>query len=399
MLCKERSAFLLPSMSASPKNALSLREHSILVVDDQPQNLRIVSDLLSTMGYEVTQASNGKEALMKLQDYRPSLILLDVLMPELNGVDTCKLIKEDSVLADIPIIFLSAADDKNLIVQALESGGVDYVTKPFSRAELLTRVRTHLALKSALDSLKTLAEDKDELLGILTHDLKNHLGGMQMSVQLLQERMARPSGDTKFQHLVDSILQNTAQMFAFVKEFLANNTAERTLHFNLVPLDLGEATTQTVQQYQLAAERKGITIECNFSSAARMVDADKTALKQVLENLVSNAIKFSPLSRKIEISVQPTTGDCVEFRIQDQGPGFTDNDQVRLFQRYARLSARPTAGEPSTGLGLSIVKKLVENMHGHLLLESTSGQGATFMVRLPKARQTQPKAEIVSELA
>ncbi|MBB5036817.1 hybrid sensor histidine kinase/response regulator [Prosthecobacter dejongeii] len=374
-------------MPATSKNDPNELRSKIMVVDDQPQNVKLVSDLLTlAMGYEVIEAESGDQALALLQKTVPDLILLDVLMPERDGVETCKLIKEIPELTDIPIIFLSAADDKNLIVQALESGGVDYVTKPFSRAELLTRVRTHLALKMARDSLKALAEDKDELLGILTHDLKNHLGGMQMSAQLLHDRLERHPTDEKCEHLVGNILLNTTQMLAFVKEFLANSLTERMIQFNAEPVDLAQAANQAVRQYQLAAERKEIEFICQFNSSSSTIEADPTALKQVLDNLLSNAIKFSPSGKKIHVSVSPMNGDCVECCIRDEGPGFTDADKQHMFRRYARLTARPTAGEPSTGLGLSIVKKLIEAMHGHLLLESTLGEGAAFTVRLPKIR-------------
>ncbi len=375
-------------MPVSSKDDPTLIKSLIMVVDDQPQNVKLVSDLLSVaMGYEVLTADSGQAALKQLESKVPDLILLDVLMPELDGVETCKLIKENPQHADIPIIFLSAADDKNLIVQALESGGVDYVTKPFSRAELLTRVRTHLALKMARDSLKALAEDKDELLGILTHDLKNHLGGMQMSAQLLHDRLQRHPTDNKCEHLVDNILLNTTQMLAFVKEFLANSLTERTIQFSPEIVNLAQAAQHAVRQYQLAAERKEIEFLCELDTAGSHVEADPTALKQILDNLISNAIKFSPSGRKIHISVAPVKGDCVECTIRDEGPGFTDQDKQHMFRRYARLTARPTAGEPSTGLGLSIVKKLVEAMHGHLRLDSAQGQGATFFIRLPKGRQ------------
>lgn len=372
-------------MSVSPNNGIVALKPIILIVDDQPQNVQIVGDLLTvTMGYEVVIASDGEEALRRLDECTPDLILLDVLMPGLDGVETCKRIKENPLLADIPIIFLSAADDKNLIVQALESGGVDYVTKPFSRAELITRVRTHLALKSAHDALKALAEDKDELLGILTHDLKNHLGGMQMSAQLLHDRLGRQQEDSKSRQLVDNILQNTTQMLAFVKEFLANTMAERNLQLTAQPVNLAEAASQAIRQYQLAAERKDISFVCELNAPGNMISTDPLALKQVLDNLLSNAVKFSPSGKSVYVSVEPTTGDCIECRIRDEGPGFTAMDKSHMFRRYARLSARPTGGEPSTGLGLSIVKKLVEEMNGHLLLESTPGEGATFIVRLPR---------------
>ena len=354
---------------------------TVLVVDDQPENLRIIGDLLTgSMGYEVVVAGNGREALRFIEARVPDLILLDMLMPGLNGIETCLLIREKPEWAHIPIIFLSAADDKTLIVQALESGGVDYVVKPFSRAELLSRVRTHLALKAARDQLQALAEDKDELLGILTHDLKNHLGGMQMSAQLLQDRADRLPDD-KSRRLVENILESSTQMLAFVKEFLANAALERPQELRLHAVDLGDAVTLALRRYQLPAERKSLRLLWTPPPQPVIAQAEPVALNQVLENLLSNAVKFSPPGKSITLSVASEEEDAI-IRVADEGPGFTEADRGIMFRRYGRLSARPTGGEPSTGLGLSIVKKLVELMQGKLSLDSTPGHGAVFTVRL-----------------
>jgi len=139
----------------------------ILVADDHPANIQIVANMLGKLGYEIVPAADGPTALERLALRPPDLILLDVVMPGMDGVEVCRRIRENPDWKDIPIIFLSAADDKELIVRALEAGGVDYVTKPFNHKEMLSRVRTHLALKAAHDRLKQLAEDRDELLGIL----------------------------------------------------------------------------------------------------------------------------------------------------------------------------------------------------------------------------------------
>jgi two-component system sensor histidine kinase/response regulator len=354
---------------------------TVLVVDDQPQNLRIIGDLLTgSMGYQVVVADDGRQALSLMESRAPDLILLDMLMPGLNGIETCQLIREKPEWAPIPIIFLSAADDKALIVQALESGGVDYVVKPFSRAELLSRVRTHLALKAARDQLQALAEDKDELLGILTHDLRNHLGGMLMSAQLLQDRADRLPDD-KSRRLVENILESSMQMLAFVKEFLANAALERPQELRLQPVDLGDAVTLALRRYQLPAERKNLRLLWTPPPEAVIAQAEPVALNQVLENLLSNAVKFSPPGQSITLSVA-AENDVSFIRVADEGPGFTEEDRRTMFRRYGRLSARPTGGEPSTGLGLSIVKKLVELMQGKLSLDSTPGKGAVFTVRL-----------------
>lgn len=360
----------------------------ILVVDDQESNLQILGSMLGRMGFDIVPALDGEQALRRLGARPVDLILLDVLMPGLDGFEVCRRICANAEWIDIPIIFLSAADDKNLIVRALESGGVDYVTKPFNQSELLSRVRTHLALKQARDRLRRLAEDKDELLGILAHDLRNHLGGMLMTVQLLHER-AQTNGDPRFERMSGNILHATDQMLAFVKEFLANAAVDHGLTLKFQPISLHHSISTVFRQHAEAARRKSIILQHDQSEANAMVLADGTALDQVLDNLVSNALKFSQPERAVIAKVNPCPDGRWEVRVQDQGPGFTEQDRKQMFKRYQRLSARPTGGEPSTGLGLSIVKKLVEDMHGDLNFETEPGKGTTFIIQLPPAPPAQ----------
>jgi len=360
----------------------------ILVVDDQPANIQLVGAVLGKLGHEIIPATDGPTALRRAALHPPDLILLDMLMPEMDGCEVCRRLHATPEGANIPVIFLSAADNKDFIVRALESGGVDYVTKPFNQAELVSRVQTQLALKHARDRLTQMAEDKDELLGILTHDLKNHLGGMQMSAQLLQERLSRgPAPDARTAMLAENIQRTGDQMLAFVKEFLANAAADRGAALNLTKLSFSEAAATAVHHYEEAARRKQLQVEIICPTAVTAVLADPSAVSQVLDNLLSNAVKFSPPGRRITVRMQAGAG-FVECQIQDEGPGFTDEDKARMFRRYTRLSARPTGGEPSTGLGLSIVRKLVLAMEGELRCESTPGQGTTFTIRLPAAETT-----------
>ncbi|MGO9200346.1 MAG: response regulator [Limisphaerales bacterium] len=356
----------------------------LLVVDDQESNIQVVGAALGQLGFEILPAASGLEAFQRLAARRPDLILLDLLMPQMDGFEVCRRIREHPDWAEVPIIFLSSADDKGLIVRALESGGVDYITKPFNHAELVTRVRTHLALKRARDDLKQLAEDRDELLGILTHDLKNHLGGMDMSAQLLRDR-TEAMADPKLRLMAENISHSSSQMLAFVKEFLANASADHGLELKTEPVNLSSAAARAVQQHQEAARRKQLVLKVVLPPNGVLVQADGAALNQVLDNLLSNAIKFSPPGKQIRLTVCPPGARYVECQVQDEGPGFSENDKTRMFRRYGRLSARPTGGEPSTGLGLSIVKKLVLAMQGELACESTPGNGATFAFRLPRS--------------
>ena len=363
---------MLPKSNRTPR---------LLIVDDQKTNLKIIGDILEKFGFDIILASDGDEALLLLGRGPVDLVLLDVLMPGRDGFEVCREIRAHPQWSDIPVIFLSAADDKNLIVRALEVGGVDYVTKPFNKAELISRVRTHIALKMARDRLKQLAEDKDELLGILAHDLKNHLGGMKMSAELLHERSKRHP-DTRLEQMSGNIRTSTVQMLAFVQEFLANSAADRDVALHPEPIWLHQVTSTAVQNYLEAARRKGIVLE-HEGVVEGPVSGDRKALDQVLDNLLSNAIKFSPPGKAIRVTVEPGRNGGAICRVRDEGPGFTADDKLHMFNRYRRLSARPTAGEPSTGLGLSIVKKLVEDMGGQIQCESVFGEGATFIITLP----------------
>jgi len=355
----------------------------ILVVDDQPANIQIVGAVLGNLGCEIIPASDGATALKRVALRMPDLILLDLLMPGMSGCEVCLQLKENPDWRDIPVIFLSAADDKDLIVRALDSGGVDYITKPFNQAELISRVRTQLALKTARDQLRQLAEDKDELLGILAHDLKNHLGGMNMSAELLRNRIEH-FHDERLTRLSENILRSGAQLLSFLKEFLANASADNVFTPKLSAVNLVGIAATVVQQYQETAQRKQLEIQTDFPDGAVIVPADALALEQALDNLLSNAVKFSPPGKIIFVEIRQTGGNRVECLVRDEGPGFTAEDKTRMFRRYGRLSARPTGGEPSTGLGLSIVRKLVQAMNGELSCESNPGQGATFTICLPR---------------
>jgi two-component system sensor histidine kinase/response regulator len=361
-------------------NSPSPPPECILVVDDQEQNLRVVGTVLTMMGYEIVLATSAEQAFKRLAARTPDLILLDLLMPGVDGLEACRRLKSDGRYADVPVIFLSAADDKNLVVQALESGGVDYLTKPFNKAELLSRVRTHLALKKARDDLRHLAEDKDELLGILAHDLKNHLAGMKLSAGLLADRADELP--PRCLRLAENIAHSTDRMLVFVKEFLANQSAER-LALRPVRADLGAIVRAATERHRAAAGVKRIDLSADIPAEPVAIFVDTEAVSQVFDNLLTNAIKFSPAGKSVRVAIGAPAGGFARCTVQDEGPGFTAEDQQRMFSRYGRLSARPTGGEPSTGLGLSIVKRLVESMQGKISLESEPGEGAVFALLLP----------------
>lgn len=350
----------------------------VLVVDDQPANLQLLGSMLGQLGYDIIPAADGATALKRLALRPPDLVLLDLMMPGLDGFEVCQRIREQPAFSDLPIIFLSAADEKSLVVRALECGGVDYVTKPFNQAELIRRVQTQLALKAARDELRHLAEDKDELLGILAHDLKNALGSMRMSADLL---VARTAGDPRLQRLSGNIQEAADRTLGFLNQFLANMAAEHGLKVQRQPVNLGLLVSEVVRSHETAAARKQLQLRLEPGPSDLVVSADPSLLRQILDNLVSNALKFSPMGRTVTVGTRghPDAAECV---VADEGPGFTEADRGRMFRRYGRLSARPTGGEPSSGLGLSIVRRLVEAIGAELHCESNPGTGALFRIRI-----------------
>jgi two-component system, sensor histidine kinase and response regulator len=353
----------------------------LLVVDDDEANIFNLRSMLEKLGFEILPAAGREEALKRLAIRTPDLILLNLLMGGTDGFELCKRIQENPAWADLPIIFFSSTHDKELLVQALESGGADYVAQPFDKAELLSRIRTHLMLKTARDHLKQLAREKDELLGMISHYLQNNLAGMNMSARLLLDR-THANGDPKLRLMAENIVTSSTQMRAFIRALLANAAADRGFSINLESIDFSAAVLRVFRQYEDAARDKDLVLANAPLTECASIYADPAALDQVLDNLISNAIKFSPSKKKISATMRRDSAH-VECHIQDEGPGFTEEDKARMFHRYARLSARPTGGEPSTGLGLSIAKKLVHAMRGELTCHSTPGEGATFILRFP----------------
>lgn len=231
--------------------------------------------------------------------------------------------------------------------------------------------------------LKQLAADKEESLGMLIHDLKNHLVGMNMSADLLCDGNGSPD-DHHRRLMLENISRSSSQMLSFVNQFLANASTKGAPDIQLEPVCLSEAASRSVQMFQEAARRKDLIVHASLPGEGAMVQADPNALSRVLDNLVSNAVKFSPPGKQISVVVQPAAS-YVECQVQDQGNGFTPDDKKKMFHLYEKLSSRPTGGESSAGLGLRIVKKLVEAMRGEVACESTAGSGARFTVRLPRA--------------
>ncbi len=372
-------------------NSLPSPEESvILVVDDVPANIQVVGTILRGAGYQVVPTTSPVQALMFAKDPPPDLILLDVMMPEIDGFEVCRRLKSDPETSFIPLIFLTASVEAEQVVKGFEFGAVDYVTKPFNSAELLARVRTHLELKHSREilertarRLRELNNEKNEFLGIAAHDLKNPICSF---IGVAEYMMGKPGLErAELKELAEDILTESRRLLQLVQNLLDVNAIERgQLKFQPVSCDLAEIAGTVVNNFRSRAEAKQQALAYDPGAAPARVFADRSVTVQILDNLVSNALKFSPAGKAIRVRVSQAQ-EGILCEVQDEGPGLSVEDQHQLFGKFARLSAQPTGGENSTGLGLSIVKKLVEAMNGSVWCESQLGHGAKFAVRLPPA--------------
>lgn len=351
----------------------------ILVIDDEPKNIQVVGSLLLREGYEIITARGGEEGLAKAHEVYPDLILLDVMMPGISGVEVACRLQDDPAWPVTPIIFLSAATDKTFVIEALSAGAVDYVSKPFHGPELLRRIELHLGLRRARQLLEESIAEKNRLIEVLAHDLKNPLGSIRFSARLLEEQQAGPKVD----RLSEMILDASDRAIEIVESLLEIRwVANAKASLNPEPMLLDELLNTVLDGFTSRSVEKDISLEVHNGGEPVEVLADRGCLLRILENLISNALKFSPSGSGVSLTISSEETMAV-FVIEDEGPGIQPGEINRLFQRYARLSSRPTAGESSTGLGLSIVKELVDAMGGNITFQPAPSGGAAFHLKLP----------------
>jgi signal transduction histidine kinase len=357
----------------------------ILVVDDTPTNIGILFELLRKHQFELAVAQNGVAALQIVSEDPPDLILLDVMMPEMDGFETCQRLKKNPQTAEIPVIFMTALASIEDKVKGLRLGAVDYITKPFEQEEVLARIRTHLTLQRQKNELQWLNQEKNEFLSIAAHDLKNPISAIHTIVDFMKMQYHEIS-DEQILKSLDMIDKSTTQMFLLINNLLDVNRIESGSYgLQKTSIDALALIKSAVQSHQQpSAARKNIQLRLNVPESPCLTMADEKIYGQIVDNLLSNAIKYSPKDQLVEIRVV-AEDHKIRCEIQDHGPGLTDADQKRLFGKFARLSARPTGGESSTGLGLYIVKKLVTMLNGVVWCVSEHGKGATFVFTVPAA--------------
>lgn len=359
------------------------KTQTVLIVDDTPANIDVLTEALQPLNVKVAVATSGEKALRVVNSLKPDLILLDVMMPGLDGFETCKRLKAAHETCEIPVIFITAKTETEDIVNGFKLGAVDYVLKPFRHEEVCARVRTHLELRRSQQELQQLNAQKNKFLGMAAHDLRNPLGAVSSYIEdIIAEDEELSSAERV--PILRSIYTVCNEMLSLVSDLLDVSAIEAGhLEIEKIRFNLSEAVKVRSRMHVAGAARKCIVLLTDAPPTVE-VEADPNRMAQVLDNLIGNAIKFSPPEREIWVRV---TEDAqgVELSVKDQGPGMTAEDQAKMFQDFQTLSARPTGNEKSTGLGLAIVKKVVDAHGARIRVESAPGQGATFSIRFAPA--------------
>ena len=393
-------------------------EKRILIVDDTPTNIRVLVPILMEHGkFQINISNNGRDALKLLEKVKPDLILLDIMMPELDGFETCKIIKADETLKDIPIIFLTAKNETEDLAKGFALGAADFVSKPFNSVELMARVKTHIELKQKRDLLKTTLENlvkqrteqleketieklklKDQLMqsqkmeaigqlaGGVAHDFNNQLGGIIGSAELIKHF----TQDEKILKYADLILGAAQSSANLTKQLLA---FARKGKETSMPVDLNKTIMQITQLLQRSLDKK-INILHDFKSYNTFTIGDPAQLENAILNIAINAGHAMPKGGEITFSTSiidldenseyNLPADCYAcVTISDTGIGMSPEVMERIFEPFFTTKDK----DKGTGLGLSATYGTVQQHNGAISVSSTIGKGSTFTILLPASQE------------
>jgi CheY-like chemotaxis protein len=363
---------------------------TVLAVDDEPANLDLISRRLAALGCAVLRASSGEQALAIAERDGPDLILLDVMMPGIDGWETCRRLRANERTAGIPVIFVTAKDQTDDVVTGFEAGGVDYVAKPFEPLELAARVRSALFTKRLQDELRAsnaellkVERSRQELIGMLGHDIRNLANSVVAFLQLVGMGQLDPSRP-EFAELLGLSESNVSEMLRMVNALLDVYKLEEG-RLEAVPqaMRLEELARKSVSQVTTEARAKNITLTAAVGDATVFVDDG--LIVRVLTNLLANAVKHTPAGGSVRVEARKADEgtDFVLVRVSDTGPGIASEDAPHVFDRFYQGGGGRSRG--GTGLGLAFCRLAVA-LHGGTISVANPGQpGAIVDLTLPAA--------------
>lgn len=369
----------------------------ILIVDDTPDNLRLLSEMLSNQGYSVRSAISGTAAFMAINTKCPDLILLDINMPQLDGYQVCQQIKCQESTRDIPILFLSANHEVIDKVKAFQVGGLDYITKPFQVEEVLARVDTHLTLsrtqkelsQARVDALRALQQEKElnrlksEFIALVTHDFHTPLVSIQGFISLLRQGCPNLPVATQERYFnkMDASVEHL--MYLLEQVLLIGKSESGKLQSYPTQFNFKDLCQEIIESLQLQNTHR--LIHFSYLGDDNPVELDPALIRQILLNLLTNAVKYSPNDRPIYFRVE-LENSTLTLKVEDQGIGIPVEEQAHLFELFHRCSNATSIR--GSGLGLAVVKTCIEALNGQIHINSQVDQGTIVTARIPLERPT-----------
>jgi len=384
----------------SPEAAESIAK-TILIVDDVPANLEVVSRHLESHGYRTVVAQSGREGIERAELVRPNLILLDVLMPGVDGFETCRRLKASDTTRDIPVVFMTALTDSADKLTGFEVGAVDYVTKPLDGAEVLARIDTHLSLytlrrelerqnaqlrteiaarERIQEALQRSNTELEQLAYVASHDMQEPLRMIASYLQLVAQRY-QGQLDAEADEFIGFAVDGAKRMQALINDLLAYSRLG-TKARPFAPTDCAAIVDTAIADLRVAIDESGARVSCG---PLPVVMADAMQFAQLFRNLLGNAIKFRGAAPpQVHIDAEAADGGW-RFTVRDNGIGIAPEYFERIFVLFQRLHGRREY--PGTGIGLALCKKIVERHGGRIWVESTPGSGSVFWFTLPRIEE------------
>ncbi len=382
----------------------------VLIVDDVQLNLDLMKDILSEQGYMIATAKNGKSAIAKARAHRFDLILLDIILPDIDGFEVYENLKSNQQTQAIPIIFLTAKKEKDSIIKGFQLGAVDYIPKPFSKEELVARVNLHLTLRKTQEELihsKEMAEAatkaKAIFLANMSHEIRTPMNGIVGMVDIMKGTpLSKEQRD--FLEIIEISGENLLMIINDVLDFSKIEAGQIT--FESIRFKLGDEVGEVIKLLKYKADQKGLELSFNIAPhVPEILVGDPLRLKQVLINLCNNSIKFtSDGFVKIHVDVVSSSENKIrlKFEVQDSGIGISHENQLKLFKSFSQADTSTTRKFGGTGLGLAISKNLVQLMNGEIGIKSKEGEGAIFYFDgefgVSVQNSTDSKKEVTNEI-
>ena len=362
----------------------------IVICDDDKDIVRALQIYLSNRNYELLCAYTGREALDFVKKGDVSLVLLDIMMPEMDGYEVLQHLKNNPETNNIPVIIMSALSDMQSIVKGYQLGATEYVTKPFQREELVKRVAHRyelFSIKRIKQELENTIESRDTLYSVIAHDLRSPLGSLKMMNNAILMMVDKNQVSDEVYEMLQMMNKTSEEIFQLLDNLLKwakNRLNKQNIYRQQV--DINSIVNSTAEIFIPMATQKGISIMLEGLDKELMGSTDIDMVKTIVRNLISNAVKFSYEKGLITVSTK-TDGDFVVVSVKDSGKGIKKEDRGKLLRSNTHFTSYGTNNEKGSGLGLMLCKDFVEQLGGKLWFDSEEGKGTTFYFSLKVSNQ------------